>query len=297
MIKDCTVLITLHYSSTFIKDLVNYFDNQSLFEVFIVDSTIQPLDFNIPKCFTHIKIPNKTPFSEKMHQALSQVKTKYVIWNPDDDFVCFEGLISGIHFLNNNRDYNSFYGQTIFFNGKFRIYPTKSNSINQANSTERLKYGFQKYDNRLNAVMKSSDLLNFYELYKSDFKTPSYLFEFTNAFYFLNKGKVKYSSIPFIFRRQMENSAGKIEFKYLKLWTQNKYLEEKNNFVELLASKEDVSRKLVKKCLSHIYTGLTIPYLFKYVLYQTMLKLGFYKIKKYKAYKILINDKLGLKHK
>ena len=296
MIKNCTVLITLHYSSTFIKDLVNYFDNQSLFEVFIVDSTKDPLDFKIPDFFNHLKVPNDTPFSVKMHQALSQVKTKYVIWNPDDDFVSFEGLISGMNFLNNNRDYNSFYGQSILFNEKFRIYPTKSYSVNQTNSTQRLRYGFKKYDNRLNALMRSSDLLNFYELYRSDFKTPSYIFEFTNAFYFLNKGKVKFSSIPFIFRRQMENSAGKIEFNYLKLWTQNKYLEEKNNFVKLLASKENVSRELVKECLSLIYTRLTIPYLFKYVLYQALLKLGFFKIKKHEAYKILCIDKLGLKH-
>lgn len=296
MLKECTVLITTHYSSIFIEDLLDYFDNQSLCEVILIDSTKDPLDFRIPSFVNHLKVPNDTPFSVKMYQALSQVKTKYVVWNADDDFYSFEGIASGINFLNDNLDYNSFYGQMIFFNGKFRIYPTKSYSINQTNSTQRLKYGFKKYDNRLNALMRSSDLLNFYELYKSDFKTPSYLFEFTSAFYFLKKGKVKFSSIPFIFRRQMQNSAGKIEFNYLKLWTQNKYLEEKNNFVELLAFKEGVSKKLVLECLSLIYTRLTIPYLVKYVLYQTMLKLGFFKIKRYKAYKILSNDKRTLKH-
>ena len=296
MEKECTILITMHYSSIFIEKLLNYYDNQSLFEVILVDSTKDSINFKIPDFVNHLKVPNDTVFSEKMHQAISAVSTKYVVWNADDDFYSFDGIVSGINFLNDNTDYNSFYGQTIIYDGKFSIYTTKSYSINQTNPTQRLKYGFKNYDNRLNSVMRSSDALNFYELYCSNFKTPSFTFEFANAFYFLKKGKVKYSSTPFIFRRRVENSAGNVEFNYLKFWTENKYLKEKNSFIKLLAHKEKVRENLIAECLSIIYSRRKITYLVRYVLNQALLKLGFFKIKKHKAFRILRKESRGFRH-
>lgn len=286
----------MHYSSIFIEGLLNYYKNQSLFEVILVDSTEDSLEFEIPDYIHYLKVPNDTAFSKKMHKALCKVRTKYVVWNADDDFYNFEAIISGISFLEDNKNYSSFYGQTILYDGNFSIYTTKSNSITHPNSTERVKYGFKYYDNRLNSVMKSDDLRGFFRLYSSDFATPSYTFEFANAFHFLKKGKVKYSSIPFIFRRQVENSAANIEFNDLKFWNEDKYLNNKSRFVELLASKERISEELVVECLSIIYGKRRLPFLLKYAINQILLKIGFFKVKTHEAYKILSKEGKELKH-
>ena len=105
--KDTTIIIPIFNRQQYIDYLIKYYEE---FNVLFVDSSTTPYDY--PAGVNYITCPNMLLY-ESLNNALSQINTKYICWNNDDDIATREFLIAGEKFLINNPEYSNILGQQI----------------------------------------------------------------------------------------------------------------------------------------------------------------------------------------
>jgi len=82
--------------------------------VIICDSSEEVNTINKYSSIEHIHYPNDLPFT-KITKVLKLVKTPFVCLSADDDFLSLKGVLTGIRFLLENKDYVSVQGKYIQF--------------------------------------------------------------------------------------------------------------------------------------------------------------------------------------
>ena len=100
-----TILIPVHYRKNYIEETMRVYQDISI-PIIIPDSSRDPLlglD-NDPRV-TYLHTPDKL-YYEKMYEALSLVKTEFVIDAADDDHVFPEAIIEAATFLLENEEYS-----------------------------------------------------------------------------------------------------------------------------------------------------------------------------------------------
>ena len=194
MNRDLTILLLLKDRTPFTWRWMNYYNQIGLpFKVLIADGG---KDKSIEKLadkslfpnidYEYIRYPydeNLGAFFKKIWEALSRVKTKYVVLASNDDFYFTDVLIDSVNFLDANSDYSTARGDIYNFTVKqskkitgdkdvygiitdiYKLYFNTSNTASTA--MERIEI-FSQFSNSLwHDVSKTDELKEFYKnLYK-----------------------------------------------------------------------------------------------------------------------------------
>lgn len=174
--NNVTIVIPSYNRHRQLTRLLEYYSNTN-FPIIVGDSTTTPYPLgHIYKNISYLHFPN-IPYAKKLPLIYKHVRTKYVLFCADDDFVIPSGIEQCVKFLEDNPTYNSAHGHYIFFNerrGKINAFPFYLYSIgldiNASNPSDRLIQLFSSYMQLLYAVTKTKDVL---EVFKTLKQNPS----------------------------------------------------------------------------------------------------------------------------
>jgi glycosyltransferase domain-containing protein len=110
---DLTIVIPTHNRHENLIKSLKYYSKWDC-NVFILDSSDKPLHFDSSHNLEYIHTPGVS-FTRKIYNGLCKVKTSYVCLCADDDYLAYNGVSDGIHFLNHNLDYVSVQGKYVQF--------------------------------------------------------------------------------------------------------------------------------------------------------------------------------------
>lgn len=134
-LADVTIIIPTHNRNLLLKRSIDYYLNFKC-QIIICDSSeIQNPDFFKHINLIHLHYP-KTSFANKLYNAITHVKTKFVCLSADDDFLSRKGIYAGITFLEKNIDYFSVQGKYVHFYFNKNNYTT----LNLYEATDLIHY-------------------------------------------------------------------------------------------------------------------------------------------------------------
>lgn len=214
MSNNTTIIIPTYKRHHQLERLLEYYSDYR-FPILVADST--PNAFPLSKKYKNVKYyhyPNLS-YSKKLPQIYKKVKTKYVLFCADDDFVIPSAILSCTAFLEKHPDYNSAHGHYIFFEnkkGKLTSYPFYLGSIdldiNADTASQRVLQLLSSYMQLLYAVTKTSDIKQVFKNLNSNpgIKNDN-LVEIFQAIILCINGKSKTLPILYCAREVTPNSA------------------------------------------------------------------------------------------
>ena len=184
--SDLTVLLTIKDRQPFTFRWMKYANSTSFpFKVLIADGGKDPDVAQKLSCcenfpnfdYEYIRYPYDQTYREyffKVKDAVSKVKTPYLVLTDDDDFILPEGLRSCVKFLSDNPDYvscggrlatfslrpnpNATYGEEV----EFILHPLE-NSKDSETALERVEKHFKSYDVTCYDVHRTEALRTVYD--------------------------------------------------------------------------------------------------------------------------------------
>lgn len=132
MFKNVTIIIPSYNRHRQLERLLDYYSNYKI-SIIVGDSTLKPFpNLRKYKNVKYFHYPNYS-YAKKIPLIYNKVKTKYVIFCGDDDFVIPKSIKKCIDFLEKNDDYSSAHGHYLRFidykNGELKVFPAYLNSI------------------------------------------------------------------------------------------------------------------------------------------------------------------------
>ena len=192
--KNLTLIIPTYNRPQFLQRILEYYNSYKVnFKIIIVDSSIplnKKLNKKISGLFPKLNIlylddfyPELAPH-HKYARMVRFVKSKYVCFCPDDDFIVPNGIKEAVDFLEKNPDYSaahgtyiSFYENTNLFGSNqfwwMFIYPYQS--ITSSNPLQRLISHLTNYYQVLWAVRRTDTVKTCYKEFMKS-KVDPYLF-------------------------------------------------------------------------------------------------------------------------
>lgn len=188
--KVTLVIPTYNSRIEYLKRLLDYYSDTPI-KIIVYDSSEKAFPYSEKYDIVYIHKPNME-YRQKLLKAVSLVKTEYVILCGDDDFAAPSGIIKGVEFLENNKDYSCVAGCNLnyFFDKgkvKFAKVPYVLQSCEYDTIAKRLEYlpGYEI----LYALHKTEILRDVFEFgTKIKFNI---LWEYVNYMHTVIKGKVK----------------------------------------------------------------------------------------------------------
>jgi len=176
--NDITIIIPTHNRHDYLKRVLNLYQAFTI-KIIIVDST--PTKF-IDECLQNENVvykhtPNRN-WGLKWYEALHLVKTNYVLYCADDDFIFPKAINESVNFLNANKDYVCIQGRILFY--KY-LYNKKNLEYNLTDGTQDTNFLQKKFcvdaDNISDRVLQCMEpyrhvsysihrLENIYEIYQ-----------------------------------------------------------------------------------------------------------------------------------
>ena len=210
-----TILIPTYNRHRQLKRLLDYYSNCA-FPILVADSTTASFPF--VKNYRNVKYfhyPNY-PYAKKLPLIYKHVKTEYVLFCADDDFVIPDAIQKCLNFLEDNPDYSSAHGHYVFFENRNKenisVYPfylaRVDLDINSNRPSERVTQLLSSYMQLLYAVTKTSDIkqvFNYLAEYP-EIKNDN-LVEIFQAIILCINGKSKTLPIFYCAREKTPNSA------------------------------------------------------------------------------------------
>lgn len=246
-----TLIIPTYNRHRYLNRILEYYKDCS-FQIIAADSTNNVYNSTSPKprSFQYLHYPDVS-LTQKLEAALNEVNTKYVVMCADDDFIIPERIFECVNFLEHNKQYSALQGNSISYKKEdlnstaiqFSImYDNPVPNIEDENPLERLKELFRSYRTIFSAVQYTNNL-------KFAFKDAGkvvenlYLNEYLTVMVPVISGK--YKELPFLYqvREYAENSGDKVTDNLDKILYDEKYKNEFNNFIALLANKVAVLTK------------------------------------------------------
>lgn len=189
-----TLIIPTYNRPNFLKRILSYYSSYDIkFNIIIVDSSIpsnKKLNKKILSFFPQLNILYLDHFSPKLAphykyaEMVKYVKSKYVCFCPDDDFIVPNGIKEAVDFLEKNSDYAAAHGTYISFYVYINSFGSKNfwwkfvypyNSIASPNPTRRLISHLTNYYQVLWAVRKTDVVKQAYKGFLKS-KVDPYLF-------------------------------------------------------------------------------------------------------------------------
>ena len=255
MLEEVTVIIPTYNRPRQLLRLLDYYSQYRIC-ILIADSTIKP--FQLPAKFKNVEyyhFPNY-PYVKKLPLIYKKVKTKYVVFCADDDFVAPIGIEACVDFLEKNPDYISAHGHYLRFHeeksGKITAWPTYLYSLNiDINSnipSERINQLLSNYAQLLYAVVRTKDAKKVYSLLEKNKQISNdNLVELTQAILLCIFGKSKILPVLYDVRESTPNSAGTYINSLEIISIDPKYKKEYNTWLQLLIIQLQKQELITKK--------------------------------------------------
>lgn len=143
--------------------------------VIILDSSTDPLDKDLfrefldPPHYRFVRFDEKIYPLAKMHQGLKEVKSPFVVFCADDDFLVTPSLVPGVKFLKEHREYSLVQGSSFTFrahpeNGieAVAVYPQRS--VEAETASQRYLDHLARFNSTMYSIHRIEDAVRNYGL-------------------------------------------------------------------------------------------------------------------------------------
>lgn len=112
MKKELTIIIPTHNRRKHLSRVLDYYADYDV-KIIVIDSSNEK-DVVETEHVEYRHVQNMEYF-EKLFSVVNEVKTKYILFCPDDDFIVKKSIDRCMDFLNDNQDYASVQGNYIYY--------------------------------------------------------------------------------------------------------------------------------------------------------------------------------------
>jgi glycosyltransferase domain-containing protein len=226
MLDDLTIIIPTHNRHDYLERALELY---SPFNIQIIIADSSPNQFSRLNDIKSNIIYKHTPtFGQikKWKNALLYVKTKYVVFCPDDDFIFPAAIEKCVEFLEENSDFVCSEGVLLtykyIYSNKSIIYNISNDDLNlnqQYNDLlsvdgdtieDRLEQYCQPYRHSIYGVHRTENLLNIFSTIHASKVVEPYLFELSQAILTVISGKIATFNFLYYFREAITTSGGYI---------------------------------------------------------------------------------------
>lgn len=282
MLSDITIIIPTYNRPRQLNRLLNYY-SRSKFQIIVGDSS--PDIFPYLKRYRNVKYYHYPNFSyaKKLPLIYDRVRTKYVLFCADDDFIIPKSIIECRNFLNKNSDYNSAHGHYIFFEDQKKnltVYPFYLASIkldiNSNSPSKRVKHLLSHYMQLLYAVTKTSDMKLAFKLLRENPRIKNdNLVELFQAIILCINGKSK--TLPNLYcAREITPNSARTHTQELDVYlNQPKHSKEYRAWFDSITKHLSAREKIPLEKAEEIFNEGVMLYLRNFLLYIPFLKISF----------------------
>lgn len=287
MLSDITIIIPTYNRPRQLNRLLSYY-SKFKFQIIVGDSS--PNSFPNLKKYKNIKYyhyPN-FPYAKKLPLIYNKVRTKYVLFCADDDFILPKAIKKCVEFLEKNPDYNSAHGHYVFFEDHQRslaVYPFYLKSINLDISSnkpsERVKHLLSLYMQLLYAVTKTSDIKLAFKLLRRNPKIKNdNLVELFQAIILCINGKSK--TLPNLYcAREVTPNSARTHTKDLDVYyRQPKHSKQYQAWFDSITKHLSTKEKIPLEKAEEVLNEAVRLYLKNSLLYIPFLKISFTNIQR-----------------
>lgn len=244
-LKKATVIIPAHNRPKHLRRLLDYYSQTDL-EIIIPDSSDQI--FPLIKDYPQVKylFRPKLHFLLKIKEIIPLIKTPYVFYCADDDFITPNGIKQMIKFLDNHPDYSSAQGHYLTFthlgkNIKFtpRYIRHFNKEITGNTPRERLQQEENMYASILYSVIRTDAFIKIYKFAFDNKENPRFSNLFLAEEYFNHAALIigKHITIPCFYsaRERIPNSATDTTIPFSVICNSKEHQEQFNGFLTALS--------------------------------------------------------------
>jgi glycosyltransferase domain-containing protein len=266
MTSSVTLILILHNRHKNLARLLEFYKDFSS-PIIIADSSSEKYKLNEERYkVQHLYTPGYS-FTKKIENALSIVKTPFVVMCADDDFIIVNSIYKCVAFLEANNDYTIAQGMAIQYKkdsittSKIELGLLYRNNIvydvENGEPFKRLQNFFKNYRSVLYAVHRT-DILSIAYRNAGNIVNNLYLNEYLSAIVPIIAGKYKELSILYQVREYADDSDDKTTPNLDKIFSRIEYKTELHKFIELAtinifpvytAPKEEISNELIRQLL------------------------------------------------
>lgn len=252
MKNNFTLIIPTHNRHHYLKRILKFYI-KSDFNILIFDSSSKKMESILikRKNIKYFHCPTFS-FTDKFINSIKKVKSEYVAFCADDDFIFPKAIKKCCKFLDNNHDYVAAQGKLLSFihfddtktiEYSYKTYADliKTNYLENDDTIKRVKKFSSPYRHTIYAVHRTNNLNNIYNQMEKHNIKESYLCEFTQAILTVLSGKIIELNKLYHLRELIVNSTGRTdktikelhdmnhpEIQSVKLLIQNKLIDEYN---------------------------------------------------------------------
>ena len=274
-----TIILFLKERKNLNKRFIDFFcENNLNFNLIISDGSKKKIDKSLleqikkNKFIEYFKFPEDKSYAiyyKKIYKSLKLVKTKYVFFASNDDFIIYKNLKKCVDFLTSQNKYIGCGGTMIGFelskinNQDFKlsnfhnIY--KNINLDHVNNFNRFNHFLKNFcDYPKNCVMKKNIFLNTYKHSSNLFQNNIEFKDHFSCLYNVISGPIKNIKKPLILHQAHLNSEGNFRFKILKsTFVNSKFISDLIIFDKILSSKLKIPTNIVmNKYYFYVLKGL-----------------------------------------
>ena len=262
---ELTVVVPTYNRPKYLKRSLDYW-GATAFKIIVADGSDKKYDGDIPLNVAYFH-SNELLINERWSNALQKVKTPYVVFCADDDFLSLSGIKNCLDYLNNFSDYSSAQGLAVTFeiDNKRDVFVEMANAkmvghqIDGDFSSERLDQLFDEYIYQIYSIYRTPLLQKAVDAC-TDLDNPHYI-ELASAIVPSIFGKHKVLPVFYSARQHIPgSSSGSFEvprFDILKARGMINYKAWKTNIVNIYAQAESVplenALRIIEKTLTKYY--------------------------------------------
>ena len=310
---DLTIILFLKDRHEFNERFFKYYEKNGFkYNLIISDGSKKKIDkktlkiINSSKKIKYIKFIedlNYNRYYKKIFTTLKVVKTKFVLFAANDDFIIYKNLPKLLNFLKYNDSYAGAGGAVTGFELKIinkkkylkniqTIYKKKK-KLKNVNKKKRVLYLLNNYsDIPRMSIMKTKVLINSYRYSSKIFNNNIELKDHFTALYSLSQGRIKMYREPIIFHENHINSEGNKRHQALvKSLHEENYIDEVFLFDKILSKTVKLKGlKIFKIYLRKFFEIISSSFelksemgmntIIKLLLKKTKRKFKFYKLQK-----------------
>jgi glycosyltransferase domain-containing protein len=241
--SDVTLVVPTHNRSGYLSRLLEYYQHTAI-SIVIVDSSLNENTSISGNHLAYYYLPGM-PLPQKMAFGLSKVKTKFVLFCADDDFIIPSSILKCITFLQENESYASAQGNAIHYKKRTRyknfvelnlLYDETSSEISDEDPFKRLYDLFHPYRSVIYAVHFTENLRFAYENLPKEI-TNLYLNEYLAAVVPILFGKHKTLPIFYQVREYSPVSDDKTTENLDTIFGNSGYESQLNSYLSFLSQK------------------------------------------------------------
>jgi glycosyltransferase domain-containing protein len=200
-----TLIIPTHFRHKYLKRLLEFYKEIDI-KIFVADSSDDTFQEWQKYNIEYFHYP-KENYIDKLTDVVAKVKTEYMIFCADDDFIIPEALKEAINFLENNKEYSFCQGKTlqyqVFGKNKLLFWDKKNYHLNESNeplTRVKTNVGTAYYGlNKTNNIIEWLKFVNEHKNEYNGFSTASHVFYLDGAFTKIVALNGKYKKIDTIF--------------------------------------------------------------------------------------------------